>query len=289
MTQPTDAAARFLQLHRPGQPLLLPNPWDIGSARVLASLGFEGLATTSSGFAATLGLLDGSVSRDQAIGHAAQIVGATPLPVSADLENGYADDPQGVAATVAAAIEAGLAGCSIEDFTGRADEPIYEAGLAAERVTAAAEAAHAGPRRLVLTARAENHLRGRDDLADTIARLQSYAEAGADVVYAPGLTRASDIRDLVSSVDRPVNALAMPGGRRVRVRRDRRAGRGGAGTAGRRNLRLPALLCDWPGDHSRRIPRLTRRAVRRHPLSPAAGTWRTGRGGPCPARRAPTW
>src|SRR5580704_4226090 len=186
MTQPTDAAARFLQLHRPGQPLLLPNPWDIGSARVLAALGFEALATTSSGFAATLGLLDGSVTRDQAIGNAAQIVGATPLPVSADLENGYADDPQGVAATVAAAIEAGLAGCSIEDFTGRADEPFYEAGLAAERVAAAAEAAHAGPRRLVLA-------------------------AGADVVYAPGLTRASDIRDLVSSVDRPVNVLAMPG------------------------------------------------------------------------------
>src|SRR5580692_5504691 len=145
MTQPTDAAALFLQLHRPGQPLLLPNPWDIGSARVLASLGFEALATTSSGFAATLGLFDGSVTRDQAIGNAAQIVGATPLPVSADLENGYADDPQGVAATVAAAIEAGLAGCSIEDFTGRADEPIYEAGHAAERVAAAAEAAHAGP------------------------------------------------------------------------------------------------------------------------------------------------
>src|SRR5580704_3644434 len=206
MRQPTDAAARFLQLHRPGQPLLLPNPWDIGSARVLAALGFEALATTSSGFAATLGLLDGSVTRDQAIGNAAQIVGATPLPVSADLENGYADDPQGVAATVA-----GLAGCSIEDFTGRADEPFYEAGLAAERVAAAAEAAHAGPRRLVLTARAENHLRGRDDLADTIARLQSYVEAGADVVYAPGLARASDIRDLVGSVDRPVNVLAMPG------------------------------------------------------------------------------
>jgi 2-methylisocitrate lyase-like PEP mutase family enzyme len=210
MTQPADAAARFLELHRPGQPLLLPNPWDLGSARVLASLGFEALATTSSGFAATLGLPDGSVTRDQAIGHAALIAAATPLPVSADLENGFADDPQGVAATVAAAIEAGLAGCSIEDFSGRADEPIYEAVHAVERVAAAAEAAHAGPRRLVLTARAENHLRGRDDLADTIARLQRYAEAGADVVYAPGLTRAGDIRDLVGSVDRPVNVLAMP-------------------------------------------------------------------------------
>jgi 2-methylisocitrate lyase-like PEP mutase family enzyme len=211
MTQPTDAAARFLELHRPGQPLLLPNPWDVGSARVLASLGFAALATTSSGFAATLGLLDGSVTRDQAIGHAAQIVAATPLPVSADLENGFADDPQGVAATVAAAIDAGLAGCSIEDFTGRAGEPIYEAALAAERVAAAAEAAHAGPRRLVLTARAENHLRGVDDLADTIARLQSYVEAGADVVYAPGLSRAAEIRTLVGSVNRPVNVLAFPG------------------------------------------------------------------------------
>jgi 2-methylisocitrate lyase-like PEP mutase family enzyme len=211
MTQPTDVSARFLELHRPGQPLLLPNPWDIGSARVLASLGFDALATTSSGFAATLGLHDGSVTRDQAIAHAAQIVGATPLPVSADLENGFADDPQGVAATVTVAIEAGLAGCSIEDFTGRDDDPIYEAELAVERVAAAAEAAHAGPRRLVLTARAENHLRGRDDLADTIARLQRYVEAGADVVYAPGLSRAADIRDLVGSVDRPVNVLAFPG------------------------------------------------------------------------------
>ena len=209
MTQPTDAAARFLQLHRPGQPLLLPNPWDIGSARVLASLGFEALATTSSGFAATLGLLDGSVTRDQAIGHAALIVAATPLPVSADLENGFADDSQGVAATVAAAIDAGLAGCSIEDFTGRAGDPIYEASLAAQRVAAAAEAAHAGPRRLVLTARAENHLHGRDDLADTIARLQAYADAGADVVYAPGLTRADDIRLVVEAVNRPVNVLAL--------------------------------------------------------------------------------
>jgi 2-methylisocitrate lyase-like PEP mutase family enzyme len=211
MTQPTNLAADFLRLHRPGQPLLLPNPWDIGSARVLASLGFAALATTSSGFAGTLGMPDGSVGRDQAIGHAALIVGATPLPVSADLENGFADEPQGVADTVAAAIDAGLAGCSIEDYTGRVDEPIYDAALAVARVAAAAEAAHSGPRQLVLTARAENHLRGRDDLADTIARLQRYAEAGADVVYAPGLTTAGDIRELVSSVGRPVNVLAMPG------------------------------------------------------------------------------
>ncbi len=212
MTPPdADPAARFLALHRPGRPLLLPNPWDIGSARLLASLEFEALATTSSGYAATLGRQDGSVTRDEAIGHAAAIVTATPLPVSADLENGFADDPEGVAATVAAAIGAGLAGCSIEDFTGREDDPIYDRQHAAERIAAAVEAAHAGPRRLVLTARAENYLHGRDDLADTIGRLQRYADAGADVLYAPGLTRASDIRDVVSAVDRPVNVLAMPG------------------------------------------------------------------------------
>jgi 2-methylisocitrate lyase-like PEP mutase family enzyme len=214
VTSPSDApssalADRFLALHRPGQPLLLPNPWDAGSARILASLGFAALATTSSGFAATLGRPDGAVTRTQAIGHAAEIVRATPLPVSADLENGFADDPQGVAATVAAAIRAGLAGCSIEDFSGRDDAPIYDASLAAERVAAAAEAAHSGSRRLVLTARAENHIRGRDDLADTIARLQSYADAGADVLYAPGLTRASDISEVVRSADRPVNVLAL--------------------------------------------------------------------------------
>ncbi|HEX4655890.1 MAG TPA: isocitrate lyase/phosphoenolpyruvate mutase family protein [Streptosporangiaceae bacterium] len=212
MTKPdADPASRFLALHRPGQPLLLPNPWDLGSARLLASLEFEALATTSSGYAATLGRRDGSVSREEAIGHAAAIAGATPLPVSADLENGFADDPYGVAATVAAAIDAGLAGCSIEDFTRREDDPIYDRELASERVAAAAEAAHAGPRRLVLTARAENFLHGRRDLSDTIGRLQRYADAGADVLYAPGLSSASDIRDVVSSVDRPVNVLAMPG------------------------------------------------------------------------------
>jgi 2-methylisocitrate lyase-like PEP mutase family enzyme len=205
----TDLADRFLALHRPGRPLLLPNPWDIGSARILASLGFEALATTSSGFAATLGRPDGSVTRDQAIGHAAEIVRATPLPVSADLENGFADDPQEVADTVAAAIRAGLAGCSIEDSTGRAEDPIYDASLAVERVAAAAEAARSGPQRLVLTARAENHLHGRNDLSDTIARLQRYAAAGADVLYAPGLSRADDIGEVVGCSDRPVNVLAI--------------------------------------------------------------------------------
>jgi 2-methylisocitrate lyase-like PEP mutase family enzyme len=198
-------------MHRAGEPLLMPNPWDLGSARLLASLGFEALATTSSGFAATLGRNDGSVSRDEAIVHSAVIVAATDLPVSADLENGFADDPSGVAETMGMAIEVGLAGASVEDSTGRADDPIYDIRLAAERVAAAAAAAHAGPGRLVLTARAENYLHGRPDLADTIARLQAFQEAGADVLYAPGLRRLEDISQVVREVGRPVNVLALEG------------------------------------------------------------------------------
>jgi len=211
MTTQTEKAEQFLDLHRPGSPLLLPNPWDQGSAKLLASMGFQALATTSSGFAATLGRLDGSVSRDEALAHAAAIVAATDLPVSADLENAFADDPGGVAQTITLAAETGLAGCSVEDYTGDDDAPIYAIGLAGERVAAAAEAAHAGPARLVLTARAENHLYGRLDLADTIARLQAYQEAGADVLYAPGLTSQADLRQVVSAVDRPVNVLAVAG------------------------------------------------------------------------------
>jgi 2-methylisocitrate lyase-like PEP mutase family enzyme len=209
MTTQADKAQRFLAMHRAGEPLLMPNPWDLGSARLLASLGFEALATTSSGFAATLGRNDGSVSRGEAIVHSAVIVAATDLPVSADLENGFADDPSGVAETMGMAIEVGLAGASVEDSTGRADDPIYDIGLAAERVAAAAAAAHAGPGRLVLTARAENYLHGRPDLADTIARLQAFQEAGADVLYAPGLRRLEDISQVVREVDRPVNVLAL--------------------------------------------------------------------------------
>jgi 2-methylisocitrate lyase-like PEP mutase family enzyme len=211
MTEPAEKASRFLAMHRGERPLLLPNPWDLGSARLLASLGFQALATTSSGYAATLGRLDGSVTRDEALAHAASIAEATDLPVSADLENAFADDPAGVAETVRLAVEAGLAGCSVEDFSGREDEPIYDAGLAAERVAAAAERAHGGRVRLVLTARAENYLHGRPDLADTIGRLQAYQAAGADVLYAPGLSRLEDIRQLVASVDLPVNVLALPG------------------------------------------------------------------------------
>jgi len=208
-----EKAARFLELHRPGHPLLMPNAWDQGSARLLAYLGFQAVATTSSGFAATLGRLDGQVTRDEALAHAADVVrGAGDVPVSADLENCFADEPAGVAATIEAAIAAGLAGGSVEDFTGASDDPIYDIGLATERVAAAATAAHAGPVRFVLTARAENHLHGRDDLADTIARLQAYQEAGADVLFAPGMGNLDDIGRVVGSVDRPVSVLVRPAG-----------------------------------------------------------------------------
>jgi 2-methylisocitrate lyase-like PEP mutase family enzyme len=189
MANQHDKARAFLALHRPGNPLLLPNPWDPGSARILASLGFEALATTSS--------------------HSASIVASTPLPVSADLEKCFADEPEGVAETITLAARTGLAGCSIEDYTGDEADPIYEITLAAQRVGAAAAAAHS--RGMVLTARCENHLHGRHDLGETIARLQAYAQAGADVLYAPGVRDLTDIRRIVAETDRPVNVLAMSG------------------------------------------------------------------------------
>lgn len=192
----------FLDLHRPGDPLLMPNPWDVGSARILASLGHRALATTSSGFAATLGRPDGSVSRDEALGHAAAIAAAVDVPVSADLENCFADDPAGVAETVRLAREAGLAGCSVEDWSGAA---IYDIGLATERIAAAVEAAGDD---LVITARAENLLVG-GTLDDAIARLQRFQEAGAPVLFAPGAVSEEQIRAVVGSVDRPVNVLAL--------------------------------------------------------------------------------
>ncbi|MDQ6839732.1 MAG: isocitrate lyase/phosphoenolpyruvate mutase family protein [Actinomycetota bacterium] len=206
MTSPTDKVSAFRELHVGGRPLLMPNPWDAGTAKILASLGFHALATTSSGHAATLGLVDGSMDRAAVLAHASSIVAATDLPVSADLENGFAVDPAGVAGVVADAVAVGLAGCSIEDFTPGADPSIHDIGLSAERVAAAAQAAHSGSG-LVLTARAENFVRGNPDLADTITRLQAYQDAGADVLYAPGLSDLDDIRSLITSVDRPVNVL----------------------------------------------------------------------------------
>jgi 2-methylisocitrate lyase-like PEP mutase family enzyme len=211
VSTPDELADRFLALHANGAPLLLANAWDQGSAKLLAALGFQALATTSSGHAGTFGRLDGTVTRDEALEHAAAIVAATDLPVSADLEDCFAHDPAGVAETVTLAAATGLAGCSIEDFTRDDEQPIHELAFAAERVAAAANAARSGPARIVLTARAENYLHGRRDLADTIARLQAYQEAGADVLYAPGLVDLDEIRTLVAAVDRPVNVLALPG------------------------------------------------------------------------------
>ena len=203
----SEKAATFRALHERDRAFVIPNPWDVGSVKMLEALGFEALATTSWGFAYSIGKADGAVDRDTMLAHAAQLAAATDLPVSADLENGYADDPAGVAETIRLAAAAGLAGCSIEDLPlGREGAP-YDIAHAAARVRAAAEAAHALPFPFVLTARAENFIAERPDLADTIARLQAYADAGADVLYAPGLRTEEQIRAVVRAVNRPVNVL----------------------------------------------------------------------------------
>lgn len=203
----TARAERFAALHRPGQPLVLPNPWDVGTARVLAALGFAALATTSAGFAFSLGRKDGAISRDEALNHAADIIAATDLPVAADLENGFGPRPEDAAETIRRAGEIGLAGASIEDASGDADAPIYDRGLARERIVAAVEAARGLGRPFVLTARAENFLHGRADLDDTLARLADFEAAGADALYAPGLGKIEDIRRVCASVKLPVNVL----------------------------------------------------------------------------------
>ena len=207
MRTQAEKAERFRALHHRDHAFIIPNPWDVGTARLLETLGFEALATTSAGFAFSVGRPDGAVGREQMLVHAAQIAAATDLPVSADLENCYADDPGGAADTVRLAAKAGLAGCSVEDVPeGRGRGP-YELSLAAERVRAAAEAAHSMPFPFTLTARAENFIVGRPDLRDTIARLQSFQEVGADVLYAPGLKTREEIVAVVRSVDRPVNVI----------------------------------------------------------------------------------
>ncbi|CAM5777330.1 2-methylisocitrate lyase [Labrys miyagiensis] len=203
-------AAIYADLHRRPELFLLPNAWDAGSAKLLASLGFSALATTSAGLAFTYGRKDGQMSREETLANAASIAAATDLPVNADLENGFGDGPQDCSETIRAAVDAGLAGGSIEDATGRADQPIYELAHAADRVRAAAETART--RGFVLTARAENFLHGIPDLADTIRRLQAFQEAGAEVLYAPGLLRLEQIRSVLGSVDRPVNVLATMAG-----------------------------------------------------------------------------
>jgi len=205
MTQ-ADKAAQFQALHqRPGI-FLVPNPWDAGSARILAGLGFEAFATSSGAAAATFGRRDGKLSRDEALANARPIVNATDLPVSADLENGFRDEPDGVAETVRMAAQAGLVGCSIEDSTGD-KRGLYDIGLATERVAAAVQAARALPFCFTLTARAENFVRGKPDLDDTIKRLQAYEKAGADVLFAPLLLDLAAVRAVCSAVSKPVNFM----------------------------------------------------------------------------------
>lgn len=207
MLTQAEKGAAFHALHTRAGAFIIPNPWDIGSARLLAHLGFEALATTSAGYAFSLGQPDNTIGREETMAHAAAIVSATDLPVSADLENGFGDNPESVAETIRLAARAGLAGGSIEDATGRRDSPLYELRHAAERVRAAAEVVRGLAFRFTLTARAENYLVGRPDLKDTITRLQAYQAAGADVLYAPGLTTKEDIATVVRSVDRPVNVI----------------------------------------------------------------------------------
>jgi 2-methylisocitrate lyase-like PEP mutase family enzyme len=205
-----DKGKTFRELHQAAETFILPNPWDIGTARLLASFGFKALATTSAGYAFSRGLPDGGVPFQVMIEHCRELVAATELPVSADLEKGKGDSPESAAETVFAAEAAGLAGCSIEDHTGDPDDPIYDFGLAVERVAAAAEAARSLKRDFVFTARAENFLWGRPDMDDTIRRLQAFEAAGADVLYAPGLGDLASVRTICQAVSRPVNVLAVP-------------------------------------------------------------------------------
>lgn len=207
MTSQADKAKAFRALHEASAPFVIPNPWDIGSARLLEALGYKALATTSAGYAFSIGVPDNAVGRAQMMRHLSELAPSTNLPVSADLENGFGDTPEDAAETIRQAAAAGVVGGSIEDATGRADDPIYAHEHAVERVRAAVEAARALPFPFTLTARAENFLVGRADLADTIRRLQAFQEAGADVLYAPGIKTREEIAAIVSAVDRPVNVL----------------------------------------------------------------------------------
>jgi 2-methylisocitrate lyase-like PEP mutase family enzyme len=207
MSTQAEKGARFRALHHRDRAFIIPNPWDAGTARLLARMGFEALATTSAGYAFSAGLQDGAVGRDAMLAHVSQIVAAADLPVSADLENGFGDTPEACAETIRLAAATGLAGGSIEDVSPRPHPTIYPLELAAERVRAAAEAAHALAAPFVLTARAENFIAGNPDLADTIHRLQAFQEAGAEVLYAPGLKTKEDIAAVLRSVDRPVNVV----------------------------------------------------------------------------------
>lgn len=207
MISQSEKAERFQALHRGPGAFVIPNPWDAGSARVLAGLGFPALATSSGACAGTLGRRDGAVNRDEALAHARAIVEATDLPVSADLEKGFGDSPQAVAETIRLAAEAGLAGCSIEDATGDKARPLFEFDHAVARVAAAAQAARSLAFPFTLTARAENFLRGNPDLEDTIKRLQAFEQVGADVLFAPGLPDLAAVRAVCAAVSKPVNFM----------------------------------------------------------------------------------
>jgi 2-methylisocitrate lyase-like PEP mutase family enzyme len=207
MTTQAEKGRIFRALHERDGAFIIPNPWTVGTARLLAYLGFEALATTSMGYAFSMGRRDGSLDRSETLAHASEMVSATDLPVSADLENGFGGAPEVAAETIQLGAATGLVGGSIEDATGRSDDPIYELEHAADRVRAAVAAARALPFTFTLTARAENYLHGRPDLKDTIKRLQAYQEAGADVLYAPALATKDDIANVVRSVDRPVNVV----------------------------------------------------------------------------------
>lgn len=208
MTLPAaDPGRVFRRLHEAPGAFILPNPWDAGTARILAAMGFPALATTSAGMAFSAGQPEGVAGRAEVLAHCRSIVDATALPVSADLEKGFGDDPDSAAETVRAAAAAGLAGCSLEDHTGDRSQPIYDHGLAVERIAAAAEAARGLDRDFVLTARAENFMWGRPDPDDTIRRLQAFEAAGADVLYAPGLPDLEAVRRVCAAVSRPVNVV----------------------------------------------------------------------------------
>jgi 2-methylisocitrate lyase-like PEP mutase family enzyme len=208
MTTQSDKARRFRALHQGPRAFVMPNPWDAGSARVLAGLGFEALATSSGASAGVLGKRDGAVTREEALAHARAIVEATDLPVSADLEKGFGDAPSAAAETIRLAAEAGLVGGSIEDASGSKEKPLYDFGFAVERVAAAAEAARKLGFGFVLTARSENFLRGKPDLDDTIKRLQAFESAGADVLFAPGLPDLASVRAVCAAVTKPFNFMA---------------------------------------------------------------------------------
>jgi 2-methylisocitrate lyase-like PEP mutase family enzyme len=209
MTQ-KERAEKFNALHKGEGAFLIPNAWDLGSARLLAALGFDALATTSAGFAHSLGRLDGQVARHEAIEHCRTVCAAVGLPVSADLENCFADDPEEAAATILSGAGVGLVGGSIEDYSGDPQKPIYDFGLAVERVHAAAEAARSLDFPFVLTARSENLLHGRHDLDDTVRRLQAFEAAGADVLYAPMLTTLEEVQLVAGALSKPLNVLAPP-------------------------------------------------------------------------------